>query len=179
MRIHHFTPVGLRASFLVALFFSTLDSQLSTALAQGSLTPPPGAPAPTMKTLDQLDAKLEKRTPITSVPFTINAAGSYYLISNFTASGSASGIIISADNVTVDLGGFVLLGTLSGTAPGISVPAAQKNVQVRNGTIRNWNGSGIAASNATNSECTESASMMCAPGTACSTASFSASRNKG
>jgi hypothetical protein len=42
-------------------------------LAQGSLTPPPGAPAPTMKTLDQIEA----RTPISSAPFTISAPGSY------------------------------------------------------------------------------------------------------
>jgi parallel beta-helix repeat protein len=104
-----------------------------------------------MKTLDQLDAKLEKRTPISSLPFTINAAGSYYLTSNLTPPGSAAGIIISADNVTVDLSGFILLGTLSGTASGISVPAAQKNIQIRNGTIRNWNGNGIAAASATNS----------------------------
>jgi parallel beta-helix repeat protein len=135
---------------VITLILAITLHPASFLLAQGPLTPP-GAPAATMKTLDQLDAKLEKRTPISSVPFTINAAGSYYLTSNFTASGSASGIIISADNVTVDLGGFVLLGTLSGTAPGISVPAAQKNVQIRNGTIRNWNGSGIAASSATNS----------------------------
>ena len=134
----------------LALAFAFLLQPLSCLFAQGPLTPP-GAPAPTMKTLDQLDAKLDKRTPITSVPFIINAAGSYYLTSNFTAIGSASGIIISADNVTVDLGGFVLFGTLSGTAPGISVPAAQKNVHLRNGTIRNWNGSGIAASSVTNS----------------------------
>jgi hypothetical protein len=36
--------------------------------AQGSLTPP-GAPAPTMKTLTQI----EPRTPISSLPFTISA----------------------------------------------------------------------------------------------------------
>ena len=46
----------------------------STAFPQGSLTPP-GAPAPTMKSLDQIEA----RTPISSAPFTINASGSYYL----------------------------------------------------------------------------------------------------
>jgi parallel beta-helix repeat protein len=52
---------------------STFNFQLLPVFAQGSLTPP-GAPAPVMKSLDQLDAKLEKRTPISSLPFTINAA---------------------------------------------------------------------------------------------------------
>jgi parallel beta-helix repeat protein len=115
--------------------------------AQGSLTPPPGAPAATMKTL----AQVEPRTPISSLPFTISASGSYYLTSNLTQSGSAAGITISADNVTLDLGGFALIGVLSGTAAGVAIPVAHKNVQVRNGTIRNWNGGGVAASLATNS----------------------------
>lgn len=119
-------------------------------MGQGTLTPP-GAPAATMKTLDQLDAKLEKRTPISSLPFTISASGSYYLTANLTQVGTGAGITISADNVTVDLGGFTLSGTLSGTAAGISVPATHKNLQVSNGTIRNWNGGGIAASSITNS----------------------------
>jgi parallel beta-helix repeat protein len=114
--------------------------------AQGSLAPP-GAPAPTMKTLQQI----EPCTPISSLPFTINASGSYYLTSNLTQSGSAAGITISADNVTVDLGGFALIGVLSGTAAGVAVPVAHKNVEIRNGTIRNWNGGGVAASLATNS----------------------------
>jgi parallel beta-helix repeat protein len=59
--------------------------------------------------------------------------------------------VIAADNVTIDLSGFSVIGTLSGTAAGISVPAVRKNLQVSNGTIRNWNGGGIGASNATNS----------------------------
>jgi parallel beta-helix repeat protein len=136
---------------LLALIISAFCVPLS-AFAQGPLVPP-GAPAPTMKTLDQLDAKLEKRTPISSLPFAISASGSYYLTSNLTQSGSAAGITISADNVTVDLGGFALIGTLSGTAAGITVSGAHKNLQVRNGTIRNWIGGGVAALSATNSNC--------------------------
>jgi hypothetical protein len=42
----------------------------TTLHAQGSLTPP-GAPAPTMKTL----AQIEPRTPISSAPFTITVSG--------------------------------------------------------------------------------------------------------
>ena len=42
---------------------ATLNSQLSTIFAQATLAPP-GAPTPTMSTLDQV----EPRTPISSVP---------------------------------------------------------------------------------------------------------------
>jgi hypothetical protein len=56
--------------------------------AQGSLTPPPGAPAPVMKSLDQVEA----RTPVVagqpevaingSGTITISQPGSYYLTKN-------------------------------------------------------------------------------------------------
>lgn len=132
------------ARILIILLYAFV---VPSAFSQGSLTPPAGAPGPTMKTLDQV----EPRTAISSLPFTINSSGSYYFTSNLTQSGSAAGITISADNVTVDLGGFALIGGLSGTAAGIAVPAAHKNVQVSNGTIRDWIGGGVAASLAANS----------------------------
>jgi hypothetical protein len=131
-----------RHSFILLSFGLT-----TSVFSQGPLSPP-AAPAPTMKTLDQLDAKLEKRIPIAAAPFTINAAGSYYLTTNLTSSGGgAAGITISADNVTVDLNGFTLSGGGAGfgTVAGIHIPAARKNIQIVNGTIRNWNVGGINA----------------------------------
>ncbi len=80
--------------------------EVSTLSAQGNLTPP-GAPAPTMKTLDQIDAKLEKRTPISSLPFTISQSGSYYLTGNLSGT---SGINVNVGNVVIDLNGFDLRG---------------------------------------------------------------------
>jgi len=93
----------------------------------------------------------DPRTPISSLPYTISAQGSYYLTANLTASGSSAGITISADNVTLDLNGFALVGGGSGTVTGIKVPAAHKNILIRNGTVRGWTKGGINASNATNS----------------------------
>ncbi len=101
---------------------------LTVAAFAGSLNPP-GAPAGTMKPLDQV----EPRTPITSVPFTISASGSYYLTKNLTATGTA--ISISADDVTLDLSGFTLTGSGSGTYSGIYMNG-RKNVEIRNGAIR-------------------------------------------
>src|SRR5512141_2377001 len=75
------------------------------ALSQGSLTPP-GAPAPTMKTLQQV----EPRTDVLTLPsggsaqYVISAPGSYYLTTNILGIPSASkvGILIQANNVTLD-----------------------------------------------------------------------------
>ena len=105
---------------------------LSLAFSQGSLTPP-AAPAPTMKTLDQM----EPRTPIkqASLPFTINASGSYYVTENLSvASGNA--ITINANGVTLDLTGFTITST-SATAAGSAVllNSGLHDVSILNGHI--------------------------------------------
>lgn len=71
--------------------------------AQGPLTPP-GTPAATMKTLMQL----APRTPISSAPYTITEAGSYYLTTNLLSTGH--GILVQADHVSIDLMGFTVSG---------------------------------------------------------------------
>lgn len=116
----------------LALALSTLNLQLSTAFAQGSLTPP-GAPAPVMKSLDQL----EPRIAISSVPITITNPGSYYLTTNLYAPPSTSGITFRTNDITLDLNGFVLVGGGSG-GNGVATPLNLTNLVVRNGTIRNF-----------------------------------------
>ena len=112
--------------------------------AQGPLVPP-GPPGPTFKTLQQL----EPRTPISALPFTISAAGSYYLTTNLTGTANG-GITISASGVTLDLMGFELTGGPAGS--GVRVfPVAQTNVCVRNGTVRGWQAWGVDIELADNS----------------------------
>jgi hypothetical protein len=115
------------------------------AFAQGSLTPP-GAPAPTMKSLDQIDAKLEKRIPISSAPFTIDQPGSYYLTTNILV-GISDGIDILASGVTLDLNGFTILSTSAIPAgEAISFNGPVRNVTIMNGFIQGDitnNGSGV------------------------------------
>ncbi|HOM58666.1 MAG TPA: right-handed parallel beta-helix repeat-containing protein [Kiritimatiellia bacterium] len=119
-----------------------------TALAQGSLTPPPGAPGPSMKTL----AQVEPRTPIMNVPYTITQPGSYYLTANLVT--TSSGIIISTNDVTVDLMGFSINGDRGTYDYGVFVDgktnAPCRNIVVRNGTIKNF-GNGLGLVNAQHS----------------------------
>jgi hypothetical protein len=93
-------------------------------------------------------------------PVSITQPGSYKLSGNLTVPNSTtSGIVISASNITIDLGGFAILGPvvcpgagctgyLDGPG-GITVSFAnfalvpQYNITIRNGTIQGIGGSGI------------------------------------
>ena len=125
----------------VLLFVVAVVCVVPVALA-GSLTPP-GAPAATMKTLDEVEA----RTPISSIPSTISASGSYYLTQDLgPAVQDTDGITILASNVTLDLNGFAVIGagkTTGSSGHGIRINGFYYNVTIRNGTIRDWREQGI------------------------------------
>ena len=117
-----------------------------------------------MKSLDELDAKLneanarlaavdakqdaaaakaEKRTPISSLPFTIDTPGSYYLAGNLAGASGQNGIIITVSNVTVDLMGHTLAG-VAGSSNGIVGESAAQNITIRNGNVVGWGSRGIS-----------------------------------
>ena len=102
------------------------------AFAQGPLIPPAGPPAPSMKTLDQIEA----RTPIESLPYVISAPGSYYFTKNlqFTAA-SGDAIRITSADVTLDLNGFTLSSTAAVNGRGIFVTGGLNNIAIKNGNI--------------------------------------------
>jgi hypothetical protein len=102
------------------LLLLTLTTTLT--LAQGPLAPP-ATPAPTMKSLDQI----EPRTAI-SASTTISTPGSYYFTRSF-----AGDITIQASDVTLDLNGFTLTGNQNGVT--ISSNASYRNITLRNGSI--------------------------------------------
>ena len=121
--------------------------------AQGPLAPP-GAPEPTMKSLDEIYASIasvqtavtgaapaiaraETRVDVLTLPGTdlahhrITQPGSYYLGGNLAMSKTV-GIAIVADDVTLDLNGFRISG-VSGT--GVELAGGIRQTTIRNGAI--------------------------------------------
>lgn len=147
------TPTRIHKTRLLATTFAlaalaTLNACLSTVHAQGSLTPT-GAPGMTMKSL----AQIEPRTDIMALGGDLNnlhiitSPGSYYLTTNLTLVASKNGISVQANNVTIDLNGFSVLGVPSSNN-GIDLPNNQTNLVVRNGTITGTAFYGISADTA-------------------------------
>ncbi len=114
---------------------------ISLASAQGPLAPP-GAPAPLMKTLDQV----EPRTPVNAVNtpgdtnalYVISQSGSYYLTGDVLGVPDKHGIRIDADYVTLDLNGYTLDGVI-GSLSGIETSEEfLRALTIRNGSVRYW-----------------------------------------
>jgi hypothetical protein len=75
-------------------------------------------------------------TKITSLPYTINGPGFYFLAGNLSYTNTTGvAITINHNDVTLDLMGFILVGTgANSSATGIYM-SSRYNVEVRNGTV--------------------------------------------
>jgi parallel beta-helix repeat protein len=130
--------VCIATSFVIAIYAGQVA-------AQGRLTPP-GEPAPTMKTLEQV----EPRIPIFQPGSMILQPGSYYLTTNIISSTAGDGITIAASDVSLDLNGFVLDASASSSGNCIYINPGMQNVRVANGSITGAYANGIYAGGATN-----------------------------
>jgi hypothetical protein len=126
------TPSGLRIFLPLAL---AALAGLSSLSGQGTF-PPAGAPTvPVMKTLQQIEPRTDVLKLAASAPYTISSPGSYYLTGNISVT-TGRGIVINADNVTLDLGGFAILsapGNSAGNA--IEVSGGRRQLTIKNGSI--------------------------------------------
>ncbi|EEF63468.1 NosD domain-containing protein [Pedosphaera parvula] len=128
----------MRDKIVLFVAVASVIFTLDRGFAQGSLTPP-AAPAPTMKTLSQI----EPRTPISGpLPISITSPGSYYLTTNLTGVSGQNGITILTSNVTLDLNGFALLGVPS-SGIGLYINGTFTNITMRNGMVSGWGGDGV------------------------------------
>ncbi len=90
-------------------------------------------------------------TVISKLPYTISKSGAYYLSKNLEENkNDVGGITIEADNVTIDLSGFSLIGLGTGTTlePTYGIYMnGRSNAEIKNGIIRNFKSHGIYESN--------------------------------
>lgn len=106
----------------------------------GDLDPPPGAVGPTMKTLDEVEARIAINA--TNTPgddyysYRLDAPGSYYLTANLIGEAGKTGIR-AVEGVTIDLNGYTLVGvgSQSGTR---AIEFIDGEGVIRNGWVRGW-----------------------------------------
>lgn len=137
--------------FAATLLVATINAQPSSSYAQGALTPP-GAPAATMKSLAQVEPRVDVMTLSGNAycQYLITNSGAYYLTTNITVVTDKCAIRIEADYVSLDLGGFVLRG-VNTIFTGIQVTKAQRGIIIQNGTLTGWGGGGVVANQAVES----------------------------
>ena len=143
----------MQPRFAITLLALSCIGAIAPALVAGPLSPPPGPPSSTHKTLTQI----EPRTPVQSLAgsgsalHVIDQPGSYYLTGNITGVAGKHGISIRADNVTLDLNGFSLIG-VPGSGSGITQEEiGRKNCHIRNGAAKGWGEDGFNGGNLSNS----------------------------
>lgn len=146
-----------------------------TALA-GPLAPPPGAPASTGKTTQEIFDRVaaaddalwnriartpqgmaEPRIPVQSLAGSttsmhlISQPGSYYLTGNISVDPGKYGIIIASSDVVIDLNGYTIDGNNLASTRGIGATFDRFNLAVRNGSVVNMAGEGVHLGNAPSS----------------------------
>ncbi|MEM9080983.1 MAG: hypothetical protein AAGC74_09865 [Verrucomicrobiota bacterium] len=138
----------MKTTILLASLSLLPISHLSAQLGGDPTTPPSGTPTNTFRTLDQVEARIPlvegapgvSNTLFSGTGFTtingffITSPGSYFLTENLDVP-SGRALVITANNVTLDLNGFVI----SSQDETFSDPAIQisgaTNVRISNGII--------------------------------------------
>ena len=120
----------------------------ASAASAGSLNPPAGPVLPTGKTTDEIEPRVDVQSLAgdATAQHLISQPGSYYLTGNIGGVAGQAAIAIDADNVTLDLGGFALLG-VAGATRGVEIRNTRSQYVVRNGSIRTFDNGGVQTVN--------------------------------
>jgi hypothetical protein len=157
---------------------AALAGALSLSTPAGDLDPP-GSPTPTPGPEPRTAISEESTPGDDTALFRIATAGSYYLPADIAGTPlmGKSGIVIEASDVTIDLGGFALLGFETGlptlSLSGILASGEIENITILNGTVRGWGQAGMDLSSATGTNVVSVVSrdngeegILCGPGAA-------------
>lgn len=157
----------MRTRVLQCLPATAAFSLVAAFAAAGSLSPP-GAPAPTMRSL----ADISPATTISSLPFTITQPGTYTFSQSLVCpSTSDPAIRVLANDVTLDLNGFTLRGTPGAGNTGILVE--RKGFRSRNGNVVLFDDRGVDASSTASIALEDITVRQCSSGVRLSSGSLS------
>jgi parallel beta-helix repeat protein len=145
--VRRFTP-SQSLPLLCALCASAVNILPASA---GELNPPPGPVFPTPGPEPRTAVNAANTPGDADSLFRITQPGSYYLEANIAGVAGRHGVEIAASGVTLDLNGFDLVG-VPGSLDGVNVSLLNSvNVNVRNGSLRSWGGSGVNLTDAATS----------------------------
>lgn len=136
-----------RSGWVVAGGMGLLLLAALAGVVSGGPLDPPGTPAPTMKTLHDVEPRIALSPDGPTDSFVISEAGSYYLTSGFTAPPDGNGVTINAAHVTLDLTGFEIVsgGCPGNVGSGIELTTNAKSATIRNGSVRGFCTAGVSA----------------------------------
>lgn len=129
---------------------TALACAASIALA-GPITPPPGPVSSTPGPEPRIAVNATNTPGAANSLYRITQPGSYYLTGNVTGVVGKHGIEINASGVTLDLNGFDVVGVAAmGAFDGVTSDSSSlSNVEVKNGSVRNWGDKGVDFSSGT------------------------------
>lgn len=130
-------------------------AMLAQIAVAGPLVPPAGPIASTPGPEPRIAINATNTPGDADSLFRITQPGSYYLTGNITGVVNKHGIEIAASGVTLDLNGFDLEGVPGmGAFDGVSATVVNlTNIEVRNGSVRNWGDEGVDLGTAPATNC--------------------------